>query len=257
MKTGLTYDQDGNCFKNVRARQSEEMFKYISQAAGEQGLQVNSKKTALLAISGARSYTARTHIYDAQDNRIDSSSTLKTLGFTFNSSATVSDQIEILVNKMSMRTWTLRELANGGFTEKERLEVYKTMIRPIVEYSSVVYNSMLTKEQEKAIENVQTRALKSIYGYVYTKAQVLQMSGLETLAERRERACHKFAVKLANNPRFAGWFPKRKTRARTGGDQNQEYVEYQARTDRRKNSPLFYYRRLLNNNRVNYDVRQM
>ena len=80
------------------------------------------------------------------------------------------------------------------------------------------------------------------------------MSGLDPLAVRREAACQKFAQKLANNPRFAGWFPKRKVRARGGGEQ--EYVEYQARTDRRKNSPLFYYRRLLNK-RINYDVRQM
>ena len=255
MKAGITYDQDGTCFKNVRATQSEAMFRHISERASEQGLQVNTKKTAILAVSGARSYEARVHVYDDRNNRIDSQKTLKTLGFTFNNTATVSDQVEILVNKMNMRTWMIRELANSGFSEKERLEVYKTMLRPVIEYSSVIYNSMLTKEQVKQIEDAQSRALKSIYGYTYSKRQVLEMSGLQSLEARRQNACMKFATKLANNPRFSGWFPKRRVGPRSGA--GHEYVEYQARTDRRRNSPLFYYRRLLNGHKKHYDIRTM
>lgn len=103
-----------------------------------------------------------------------------------------------------MRTWTLHEQANSGFTEAERLKVYTKMIRPVLEYSSVIYHSMLTQELEEKLENVQTRALKNIYGHVYSKRQVLQMSGLATLKERRESACLKFANKMVLNPRFAG-----------------------------------------------------
>ena len=134
MKAGLMYGQGGNIFKNIRAMQSENFFNHISAAAVQQGLQVNTKKTALLAISGTRSYTAKTHIYDSNNNRVDSAATLKIFGFVFNDSATVSDQIGALI-KVNKRTWILRELAKSGFTEKELLEVYKTMLRPILEYS--------------------------------------------------------------------------------------------------------------------------
>ena len=208
-----------------------------------------------MAISGARSYQAKTHIYDVNRTRIDSSTNLKALGFIFNDSATVKPQVDALISKINTRTWTLRELANAGFTEKERLEVYKTMLRPIIEYSSVVYGPMLTQEQEDELERVQTRALKNIYGHVYSKRQLLEISGLESLGDRREKASLKFAQKLANNPRFSGWFPKKRSSSRQ--QIREEYVEYPARTDRRRNSPLFYYRRLLNNNRINYDVRNM
>ena len=239
----------------MRAEQSEKLFKHIANRAEHQGLQVNGKKMTLLAISGARSYQARAHIYDQNQERVDSVANLKTLGFIFNETGTVKDQIQTLIDKVNTRTWTLRELANGGFTEAERLEVYKTMIRPIIEYSSVVYNSMLTQEQEEDLEKVQTRALKNIYGHVYSRRQLYQMSGIETLKERRDRACLKFAQKLANNPRFACWLPRKRAGSRQ--QQTEEYVEYPARTDRRKNSPLFHFRRLLNTNRVQYDVRRM
>ena len=41
-----------------------------------------------------------------------------------------------------------------------------------------------------------------------------------------------------------------------GTSQTSSYVEMQARTDRRRNSPLFYFRRILNEDRVDYDVRK-
>ena len=154
-----------------------------------------------------------------------------------------------------MRTWELRELANSGFSEKESLKVYKTMLRPIVEYSAVVYNFITTQEQEDDLERVQTRALKDIYGHVYSRKTLMKMSGLETLKERRDKASLKFVQKLANNPRFGGWFPQKRSSSRQLN--TQEYVEYPARTDRRRNSPLYHYRRLLNMNRVQYDVRKM
>ena len=255
MKSALTYDQQGHLYKNVRASQSEVMFNHISRQAKEKGLLVNSKKTSLLAVSGARSYLAKAHIYDSDNTRIDSEETLKILGFVFNNNGTVNDQVESLVKKVNQRTWTLRELAKCGFSEQERVKVYVTMIRPILEYSSVVYSSMLTQDLDEKIEKVQIRALKNIYGHIYSRRQVLEMSGLETLRERREKACLKFANKMVNNPRFAGWFPKRRARGRTGASES--FVEYPARTDRRRDSPLFYFRRLLNTQRVEYDVRVM
>ena len=111
---------------------------------------------------------------------------------------------------------------------------------------------MLTSELSDKLERVQFRALKNIY---FSNRQVLQMSGLESLAEQREKACLKFAQKMVVNPRFAGLFPLRKTRGRKSNQDT--FVEYPARTDRRRDSPLYYYRRLLNTERVEYDIRVM
>ena len=252
MKAGITFERDGEAYKNVRAVESERLFQHIARAAERQGLQVNTKKTALLAISGARSYKAKTHIYDQNNCRIDSVQSLKILGFIFNDQGTVSHQISSLTKKFIMRVWTLRKLANCGFSEEERLQVYKTMLRPVLEYSSVIYHPMLSEEQENHLEKLQTRALKNIYGHIYSARQLLEISKLDTLAQRRQKACEKFANKLASSERFSNWLPKKGTRSRNKS--YEQYIEYPARTDRRRNSPLFYIRRLLNTNRVNYDI---
>ena len=127
------------------------------------------------------------------------------------------------------------------------------MIRPVVEYTAVIYHPMLTAEQSHELEKLQSRALKNIYGHIYSYRKLLELSNQPTLQEQRKNACLKFAMKTANNPRFSSWFPMRRTSKRRG-DQL-EYAEKNARTDRRMNSPLFYFRRILNN-RVNYDIRK-
>lgn len=251
IKDAPTYNIDGQTIKNVRASEAEDMFKHICRRAEASGLRVNNNKTALLTISAATSYTAKTHIYDEHNSRIDSTSTLKTVGFIFNQRADITDQLNALKMSFRTKTWTLRHLKQSGFTEDELKRFYTTNIRPSLEYSSVVYHSMMTQEQEHDLEMQQSRALKNIYGHTYSYERLIQISGLQTLKQRREDACFKFASKMATNPRFAAWFPKRTTRTRSG--QDDEYVEFRARTNRRMRSPLFYYRRILNQNRRHYD----
>ena len=149
------------------------------------------------------------HIHDANNNRIESQDTLQMLGFVFNSNGDVSDQLELLKAKFRVRIWKLRELKRHDFTEKELLKVYTTMIRPVIEYSSVIHHSMLISEQCCDLEKLQARALKKIFGYIYSYRKLLEMSNLETLEERRVQACLKFATKTCSNPRFASWFPKK------------------------------------------------
>ena len=76
-----TYDDGNSHYKNVRALETEKMFRRISTNAKSKGLLVNAKKTNLLVVSASRSYEARAHIYDENNNRIDSTDPLKTLGF--------------------------------------------------------------------------------------------------------------------------------------------------------------------------------
>ena len=51
-----TYYDQGKLFKNARAGESERLFQHISNRALLQGLQVNTKKTTLLAVSETNSY---------------------------------------------------------------------------------------------------------------------------------------------------------------------------------------------------------
>ena len=90
----------------------------------------------LLAVSAATSYRKKTHFYDGQNNRIDCTDKLKALGFIFNQEADVTDQVESLCRRFRTRTWALRDLRKSGFSQADLLTVYKSTIRPVIEYSS-------------------------------------------------------------------------------------------------------------------------
>ena len=106
-------------------------------------------------------------------------------------------------------------------------------------------------EQETLIEIQQFFALRNIYGFEYSHRKLLELANIETVKQRRIKATVKFATKAAANPRFQSWFPRRRKRGRN--NEAEEYVEMKARTDRRRNSPLFHYRRVLNEHRIDDD----
>ena len=99
--------------------------------------------------------------------------------------------------------------------------VYTASIRSVLEYSSVVYHSQINQYQVNLLERVQKRCLRAIFGYELDYPQLLKLSGLETLQDRRQTAFEKFAQKTSKNPRY--WFPLRVTLRETR--QNRPYLE--------------------------------
>ena len=86
--------------------------------------------------------------------------------------------------------------------------------------------------------------MKCIFGPDLSARKLRALSGLITLRERREEIVKKFALKCANDPVFDHWFPRREVARAT---RNKEvYLEEKARCERLNNSPLFYFRRILN-----------
>ena len=168
---------------------------------------------------------------------------MKVLGFHLDSRPTCHAHVGALQKMMRERVWILRHLGRAGFSQEELAKVYKSVIRPTLDYCSVVYHSMLMDEQDHIIERLQSQALKSIYGFGVPYAEMRERAGVATLRARRTELCDKFAEKARANPHFAHWFPERSGRQ---GRHGEKYHEFTARTDRLNNSPLFYFRRRLN-----------
>ena len=66
------------------------------------------------------------------------------------------------------------------------------------------------------------------------------------MRERREELVLKFALKCANDPAFDHWFPRRITSRNTRNKNSELYLEEKARCERLKNSPIYYFRQILN-----------
>ena len=227
-----------------KPKKTQESFDKLSAACQDRGLKINDKKTQLLSISSGKNQT-KAWLTLKDGSTLYSGESFKLLGFLFSNKPTVHAQVDNIVNRAASRMFVLRHLSSFGADKAKLRNVYCSIARSIMEYSSVTFGPMLTKYQKNRVENIQKKCLRAIYGYGLDYNVLLQMSGLETLEERRERALLKFAQKSSTNPQFMSWFPKNTNRSsqRSGKD----YVEKFARSDRLYNSPLYAMRRALNN----------
>ena len=124
-------------------------------------------------------------------------------------------------------------------------KVYTSMIRPAVEYASVAWHSMLTKEQSNILESKQVQCLKKILGPGISARRMRQSLDLETLYDRREQAVIAFGQKCVKSDRFNHWFPHRAILQyeRRAGVSYRLFHETTCRTDRHQKSPLNYIRK--------------
>ena len=186
-------------------------------------------------------------ILDSDGNKLYSGSGLKMLGFHFGQKPTVTKHIEILRRHFRQRTWVLNHLRHAGFNSEELAKVYRSMVRPVADYMSVIYHSTLSDRQDEEVERMQSQALKMIYGRDMKYSEMWKRAGVTTLWDRRIEACDSFASKCLNT-RFSEWFPlldsgRCSTRSSSSA---KTYLEKFARCDRLKNSPLYYMPRRLN-----------
>ena len=128
------------------------------------------------------------------------------LGFRLDSDCTFKTHIRILRGKIRAKTWALSKLRKRGLDSKKLVQVYKSVIRPSVEYLAPVWSLMITAEQSEILERQQIQALKNIYGPKLSANKLRTEASVERLAERREKLCLSFVHKAVTNPRKSHWF---------------------------------------------------
>ena len=87
---------------------------------------------------------------------------MKILGFHFDGRPSCHAHVSALQKRMRETTWVLRHLKKSGFTEIELARVYKTIVRPVLDYCCTIYHPMLNDEQDQLVERLQAQALKNI-----------------------------------------------------------------------------------------------
>ena len=60
---------------------------------------------------------------------------------------------DFICTKVRQKLWVLRRLNKFNFDEFKTLDVYKTVVRYIIEYAVPVWHSSLTKHQSSQIES--------------------------------------------------------------------------------------------------------
>ena len=240
-----TVPTDGHGFRLKLAIRTQNLFREIVRWAVYCGMKVNTSKTFCLLISEIKSYNPAAYFTDSEGTRIDSGNYMTILGFDFSSDPDMSAQVKKIKRSFVSRVWILRHLGHSGFGKKDLLRVYKSVLLPVHDYCSCVFNSSLTQSQANVLKRLQAQALKTIYGYEHSYRALLELTGLETMQARRNRRSDKFVEKCLASPKYRDWFPLNEAPIR-GVRQRKQYQEHFARTKRLYNSPIYAMRRRLN-----------
>ena len=157
-------------------------------------------------------------------------------------------QVNYKNKNAAKRLFMLRSLKRFGFNKFELVTVYKSFIRPLLEYSDVIWHSSLTSNQIHQLERVQKRALRIILGTDYISyANALDVCDVDRLSARREQHSLKFAQSLPKCSRTSKLLPP--CRGQIHGRQlrnNAKLIRPCARTNRYACSPIPYYVELIN-----------
>ena len=144
----------------------------------------------------------------------------------------------------------LRKVANFSNSIEDKTEIYVLYVRSVLEQSSVVWHSSLTKENCEDLERVQRCALRIILGKDYEKYKnyedALARANIEKLELRREYLCKNFAEKCLKNDKVKDIF---KTRIKSHNMKTREEELFEvkfAHTGRLKKSTIPYIQRMLN-----------
>ena len=166
------------------------------------------------------------------------------LGFYFEEKPSVNAQIEHLIKKTNKRLHLLTKLKLNGLNKEKLRIIYMASMRGVLEYSSNTYHSQINKGQINAMESIQKKWLKIIFGYNHSYEKLLELGRLERLETRRQKLFEKFPQKTIENPKYQHWFPLKTFMRHTRHPR--PYIETKANTNRLHRSPMYAMRRFLN-----------
>ena len=90
-----------------------------------------------------------------------------------------STHCDYIIKKLNRRLYALRKLKACGVQDGELVAVYCSLLRSVLEYVSVVFAN-LPQYLCKALERVQKRALRIIFGLIFFNSKVINMLFLFT-----------------------------------------------------------------------------
>lgn len=191
MSTVKLFADDTKLYSSIESEEDCNKLQHdidnLSEWSSKWLLQFNVGKCKSLHI-GRRNHKHQYHMdVDGERVNIAQVSEEKDIGVTFDDRMKFDKHISNIVSKANQRVGLIRR--SFEFMDREMfLTLYKTLIRPTLEYATVIWSPWLNKHIV-AIEQVQrraTRLVKDISNKTYEE-RLIEL-GLPTLMYRRERS---------------------------------------------------------------------
>ena len=143
------------------------------------------------------------------DINLDRISVTKLLGVWISEDMSWSRNCQEICKSAYSRLSLITKLKYVGVSMEDLLDIYILFIRSVTEYCAVVFHSSLTQQESDKLEKIQKTCIKIIMGDLYQDyPSALELCGLQTLYERRERRCLDFSLKCIKHPKNQRIFQK-------------------------------------------------
>ena len=181
-----------------------------------------------------------------KDKVIETVTDTKLLGTIITNNLKWNKNTKHLVKKAYSRMELLRKVSEFCKSVQDRLHIYKTYVRSVVEQSSVVWHSSLTRQNTTALERVQRVAVRIILEGKHSYKEGLTILNIPTLKERREILTARFANKCLKNKNTSDMFKLNILKTNMKLRNINKFREVQSKTSRLYKSALPYMTRVLN-----------
>jgi len=137
----------------------------LAQQSTEAGMIISVVKTTEMLI-GAAVLNSPHPMVMVSDAPLDIVVTFKLLGVNISSDLKWNTHVEAISANDASRLYFLKQLKRAGAGISDLLNIYCTVIRPVLEYASSVWHSSLTVAVTKVLEYLQNRAMNIIILFV-------------------------------------------------------------------------------------------
>ena len=228
---------------------SQQYLNKINEWTIKQKMQISEKKTKSMIINFTKNYQFMTRLILNHTN-IEVVDKVKILGTIITDKLTWDENCDEIIKKVNKRMLLLKKILSFGATREEMVHIWIVYCRSLLEQSAVVWSSSLTQENIDDLERTQKSFVKLILGnqfksdYEGSYENALMKLNLQSLEERREELCLKFAKNCIKNNKLTDLFPENENQHCLRNPE--KYNVLHANTERLKNSSIIYMQNLLN-----------
>ena len=173
-------------------------FNKFQEWCDKRGFKISTSKTTAIIFSNKPDVEENASL-KIRDEDMKFNSTVKFLGVIFDKRLTLRAHIQYIVNRCNKRMNLLRAVSGNdwGADKRTLLTLYRTLIRSVVDYGSIAYDSA-SKTNKKLLDQIQSKALRICCGaMMMTPIVSMQVDCGETSFElRRKELQLNYAAKL-------------------------------------------------------------
>ena len=209
-------------------------------------MKLNVEKTKNVIFNFSRNNQFTTEI-ELDGKIIETVKETKLLGTLITDKLDWNRNTEKIVKESNKRMVFLHKSSKFTSHKSDLKKIYIQQIRSKLEQSAVVWHSSLNQKCKDKLERVQKSALRIILGDQYIDYKnALKVLNLQSLEERREFLCLKFAKKCLQVEKFRSMFPRKQQVHNMLKRDNEKFVIRRTYTERHRKSAIPHMQRLLN-----------